>query len=253
VDTPERAPDVNVVVQAKALSRRYGRFWALRDLDLTLHAGEAVALLGANGAGKSTLLSLLATLSRASSGKLQMLGVDPAKKASVVRAELGYVAHHTLLDDALTARENLDYYANLFGISNTAERVQRRLDGMGLADRAEDRVEGFSRGMRQRLSLARALLHDPRFLVLDEPFTGLDAPGCRDLAQQLAAEKEKGTALILATHQLEQVLPWCDRVVVLNVGRKVEESPASLYDAPGWAAHLTEIAAAGGLREATRR
>ena len=238
------------IVEARRLSRRYGRFWALRDLDMELVAGEAVALLGANGAGKSTLLSLLCTLARPSSGELKLMGLDPRKQAREVRSSLGYVAHHTMLDDALTARENLRYYAALFGMDQSEERIEARLTQMGLIERAEDEVEGFSRGMRQRLSLARALLHDPKLLVLDEPFTGLDAPGCRDLAEALALEKDKGCALILATHQLEQVLPWCDRVMVLNLGRKVDEGPANIRDGIGWAAHLTQIAAGGSnLRE----
>jgi heme ABC exporter ATP-binding subunit CcmA len=237
------------IVEARGLSRRYGRFWALRDLDMELVAGEAVALLGANGAGKSTLLSLLCTLARPSSGELKLMGLDPRTHASGVRSSLGYVAHHTMLDDALTARENLRYYAALFGVDRSEERIETRLTQMGLIDRAEDEVEGFSRGMRQRLSLARALLHDPKLLVLDEPFTGLDAPGCRDLAIALAREKELGCALILATHQLDRVLPWCDRVMVLNLGRKVDEDPANVRDGLGWAAHLTRIAAGGNPRE----
>ncbi len=234
------------VVTARGLSRRYGRFWALRDVDLELHPGEAVALLGANGAGKSTLLGLLATLSRPSDGTLRMMGHDPRRDASAVRRQLGYVAHHTLLDDALSARENLEYYCGLFGVADGQDRIHTLLAQVGLADRADDRVEGFSRGMRQRLSLARALLHDPALLVLDEPFTGLDAPGCRDLADRLRQEKGRGKALILATHQLERVLPWCDRVLLLHLGCKVEETDAGRFDAAGWAVHLTEIAARGG-------
>jgi len=233
---------VSSVLEAHQLSRRYGRFWALRDVDLELNSGEAVALLGANGAGKSTLLTTLATLARPTRGILEIMGSDPRKNAAQVRSQMGYVAHHTLLDDALTARENLHYYGALFGLTDIATRCEQRLSEVGLGDRAEDRVEGFSRGMRQRLSLARALLHDPSLLILDEPFTGLDTPGCRDLGGRLAAERDKGTAIILATHQLERVLAWCDRVVILHRGRKIEESPASSYDAPGWAAHLSEIA-----------
>jgi heme ABC exporter ATP-binding subunit CcmA len=241
------------VVSARRLSRRYGRFWALRDLDLDIHAGEAVALLGANGAGKSTLLSLLCTLARPSNGSLELMGLDPRKKYAEVRAQLGYVAHHTLLDDVLTARENLRYYGDLFGLDSLEQRIEDRLTQMGLIERAEDQVGGFSRGMRQRLSLARALLHDPKLLVLDEPFTGLDAPGCRDLANALAKEKSRGCALILATHQLGEVLPWCDRVLVLNFGRKVEEDRADVRDAIAWGAHLTTIASGGSnLAEAKR-
>lgn len=233
------------VVEAIGLSRRYGRFWALRELDLQLQAGEGVALLGANGAGKSTLLTTLATLARPSEGTLRINGLDPYEKAAEVRRTLGYVAHHTMLDDALTARENLLYYGALFGLDRVRERADQRLQEMGLIDRADDRVEGFSRGMRQRLSLARALLHDPRLMVLDEPFTGLDAAGCRDLAARLAHEKQRGVAIILATHQLDQVLEWCDRVLVLHLGRKVDERGAGRFDAVGWAGHLATLAASG--------
>lgn len=202
-----------------------------------------MALLGANGAGKSTLLTSLATLARPTRGSIEIMGQDPNRHPERVRARMGYVAHHTLLDDALTARENLSYYAALFGLADPGERIQQRLTEMGLGERGDDRVEGFSRGMRQRLSLARALLHDPDFLVLDEPFTGLDAPGSSHLAQRLSEEKKRGTAMILATHQLERVLSWVDRVLVLHRGRRFEESTADRFDAGGWARHLSEIAA----------
>jgi len=230
------------VLRARGLARRYGRSWALRGLDLDLEAGEAVALLGANGAGKSTLLTLLATLHRPTEGELRIFDMDPQRNHPHVRSRLGYVAHATLLDDGLTARENLAYFARLFGLSRVDEVVDANLERSGLKGRADDRVAGFSRGMRQRLSLARALLHDPELLVLDEPFTGLDSPGCRDLALRLKAEKEKGRAVILATHQLERVLSWCDRALLLHRGRKVEEAPAATRDAAGWAVHLAEVA-----------
>jgi heme exporter protein A len=231
------------LVQARGLSRRYGRHWALREVDLRVESGEAVVLAGANGAGKSTLLTILASLQRPSAGSLELFGqrVDKGDK-SKIRARMGYVGHHTLLDDALTAQENLRYYADLFDVANPDQVIRTQLTRAGLERRAEDRVDGFSRGMRQRLSLARALLHDPEVLFLDEPFTGLDAPGCRDLAQRLAEEKQRGRALVLATHQMEQVLTWADRMVVLHHGHLVEETPTSARDAAAWALHLAEIA-----------
>jgi heme ABC exporter ATP-binding subunit CcmA len=230
------------VLRARGLARRYGRSWALRGVDLELEAGEAVALLGANGAGKSTLLTLLATLHRPTEGSLEIFGHDPHRHHAAVRRRLGYVAHATLLDDGLTARENLVYYARLFDLDRVDAVVEESLDRVGLKARADDRASGFSRGMRQRLSLARALLHDPELLVLDEPFTGLDAPGCRDLALRLRAEKEKGRAVILATHQLERVLSWCDRALLLHRGHKVDEGRADARDPAGWAVHLAEVA-----------
>ncbi len=233
---------MTTVLKARGLSRRYGRTWALDRVDLEVHAGQAVALLGSNGAGKSTLLSLLATLHRPTEGKLTIFGLDPRRHHPQIRARLGYVAHATLLDDGLTARENLQYYAALFGLTETRRRLDEALAEVGLSRRAHDRVAGFSRGMRQRLSLARALLHDPELLILDEPFTGLDAAGCRDLAARLENEKNKGRAIVLATHQLERVLSWCDRALILHRGRKVEEAEASERDASGWALHLADVA-----------
>ena len=230
------------VLSARGLSRRYGHAWALSRVDLQLHAGEAVALLGANGAGKSTLLSLLATLHRPTEGSLQIFGLDPHRQLPQIRSRLGYVAHATLLDDGLTARENLLYFASLFSLHDSRRIVDERLEEVGLHKRAHDRVASFSRGMRQRLSLARALLHDPDLLVLDEPFTGLDAAGCRDLAARLEEEKRRGRAIVLATHQLERVLSWSDRALLLHQGRKVEESPAGERDAAGWAVHLAQVA-----------
>ncbi|HKI84794.1 MAG TPA: heme ABC exporter ATP-binding protein CcmA [Candidatus Krumholzibacteria bacterium] len=235
---------MNFVLQARGLSRRYGRSWALKKVDLELSAGESVALLGANGAGKSTLLTLLATLHRPTEGQLRIFDLDPHQHSERIRRRIGYVAHATLLDDALTARENLLYYGALFGLAQLGSLADQALAQVELEHRAHDRVGGFSRGMRQRLSLARALLHDPDLLILDEPFTGLDAAGCRDLAGRLRQEKQKGRAIILATHQLERVLSWSDRALILHRGRKVEESEATTHDAAGWAVHLSKIAEA---------
>lgn len=230
------------VVAARQLSRRFGRHWALRSVDLELRAAEAVALLGANGAGKSTLLSILATLLRPSEGEVELFGRAAFEHRDEVRARVGYLPHSTLLDDALSARENLDFYAALFGVDNSGQKVLAQLEAVGLAERSEDRVGGFSRGMRQRLSLARALLHQPDLLFLDEPFTGLDAPGVRDLSARLAEEKRGGRAMVIVTHQLDPVLDWCDRVVVLHRGKLIEDTPAAARDLAGWTLRLSEIA-----------
>ncbi len=230
------------VVRVRALSRRYGRHWALRDVDLTVDAGEAVLLLGANGAGKSTLLSMLATVLRPTSGELHLFGRPIRERIEEIRAQMAYLPHATMLDDALTARENLEFYAELYGVDEATQAVNNGLNTMGLGERGDDRVGGFSRGMRQRLSLARALLHDPKLLVLDEPFTGLDAAGCHQLGEILAQQRNDGRAMVLATHQLDDVLDWCDRVVILNRGRVVEESSPGGRDAAGWASHLAQLA-----------
>lgn len=230
------------IVEARGLSRRFGRNWALQGVDLTLQAGEAVALVGGNGAGKSTLLSLLATVRRPSRGTLELFGLPAHKNHESIRSRLGFVGHATFLDDALTARENLRFYAGLYSVADPARRVEQALAEAGLAARASDRVEGFSRGMRQRLSLARALLHDPQLLVLDEPFSGLDPQGSLALSERLRAEKQKGRAVIVATHQFEHVLAWCDRIVVLHLGQLVEQAPAATRTPGEWMLRLAAVA-----------
>lgn len=231
-----------VVLDARGIGRRYGRNWVLHDVDLTVRRGESVALVGANGAGKSTLLSILATLRSPSHGAITLFGEDARKHPERVRGRMGYLGHETFLDDALSAEENLAFYADLFGVDDPAVRIGEGLATAGLAHRAADRVGGFSRGMRQRLSLARALLHDPDLLLLDEPFSGLDAPGARDLAHRLAAERAKDRAMLVVSHQFHRVHAWCDRVVVLHRGQMREDTPASARSAEDWVTHLALVA-----------
>ena len=242
VPRPRPRSDVTAIVEARGLSRRFGRNWALQGVDLTIQAGEALALVGGNGAGKSTLLSILATVRRPSRGTLELFGAPAHKHHESVRARLGFVGHATFLDDALTARENLRFFAGLYSLTDAPRRVEQALTDAGLTARAEDRVEGFSRGMRQRLSLARALLHDPELLVLDEPFSGLDPQASMALSERLRSEKQKGRAVIVATHQFEHVLPWCDRIVVLHLGRLVEQAPAAARNPGEWMLRLAAVA-----------
>ena len=232
----------DVVLQAQGLGRRYGRSWVLHGVDLTVGKGESMAIVGANGAGKSTLLSILATLRRPSHGSVTLFGEDALRRPQRVRDRLGYLGHETFLDDALSARENLRFYADLFSVPDADPRVDTALQDCGLAHRADDRVAGFSRGMRQRLSLARALLHDPLLLLLDEPFSGLDAPGARDLADRLAAERERGRSMLVVSHQFHRVHAWCDRVFVLHRGQPHEDTPAATRSADEWVAHLALVA-----------
>jgi heme ABC exporter ATP-binding subunit CcmA len=230
------------VLAAHGVSRRFGRQWVLREVELSLRSGEAIVLVGANGAGKSTLLSILATLLRPSEGHLELFGQPAFAARDAARARMGYLPHQTLLDDALSAAENLRYYAALYRLRGGGARLNALLDEVGLAARRDDLVGTFSRGMRQRLSLARALLHDPELLLLDEPFSGLDALGIRDLAARLRREREGGRAQVVVTHQLEPVLSWCDRIVALSRGRVALDEPAQSADSAGWAMRLAAIA-----------
>jgi len=206
----------DVVLEARGLTKRFGARTALDAVDLTLARGESVALFGANGAGKSTLLGLLAGTIRPSAGTIVTQG-----------AAVGVVAHPTLLYDDLTARENLLFFARLYGVPEPRARVDDLLGRAGLAERGDEPVRAFSRGMQQRVSLARSLVHDPPVLFLDEPFTGLDPAGAAALRATLLALRGEGRTLVLSSHDLASGLELSDRWLVLRRGRIAREGASS--------------------------
>jgi heme exporter protein A len=211
------------------VSRNFGRRRALNRVSFGCKAGEIVALLGANGAGKSTLLSIAATLVHPSSGNVQY-GGHPSNPE--LRARIGLLAHDLYLYPELTAAENLTFFARLHGIAGPDAVVRAALDRARLTERADDTVAGFSRGMRQRLALERALIHNPRLVLLDEPFTGLDDASTAALAARLDALRASGCIILLATHDLEVVDRLITRAIVLSEGRLVplDDGPGSLRD-----------------------
>lgn len=209
------------MIEVSGLGKRFGARAALADVSARVADGEFVAVLGPNGAGKSTLLRILATLDVPTHGTVRLAGRDPADDGVAVRRLLGYVGHEPALYEDLTARENLRFFGGFHPVPDLDARVTRALADAGLADRADDRVRAFSRGMRQRLALARATLHEPRLLLLDEPFTGLDAPARRALREQLAALRGRATVLY-STHDADTVTD-ADRALVLRQGRLVHD------------------------------
>ncbi|MEW6272946.1 MAG: ABC transporter ATP-binding protein [Thermodesulfobacteriota bacterium] len=205
----------------------------LRDVDLRVGAGEVVAVLGPNGAGKSTLLRLLACISRASAGELLLFDVDchPGRPTPEVLGRIGFVGHEPLVYEDLTPRQNLEVFARLYGPRGSGEdgadpreRARALLVRVGLAHAIERPTRALSRGMLQRLAIARATLHDPELLLLDEPFTALDEAG-RDLLEgEIRARAAAGAAVVLVTHDLARAAALADRAVVLSAGRVVGES-----------------------------
>jgi heme ABC exporter ATP-binding subunit CcmA len=231
------------VVEAQGLVKFYGATAALRGCDLTVAAGERVALVGPNGAGKTTLLKLLATLVRPSAGQLRLFGVDAVRYPAVVRRQLGVIAHETYLYRDLTVAENLALYGRLYGVADLRRRVAESLARVGLADQADRRVGALSRGQQQRVALARALLHAPALLLLDEPDTGLDEAGQALLA---AVVREAAVSVVLATHALERALALADRVLVLAAGRVVREAATAGLTAEALRAVYQAVTNAGG-------
>jgi heme exporter protein A len=202
------------------VSRHYGRRKALSQISFTCEAGEIVGLLGPNGAGKSTLLSILATVLTPSKGTIEY-GDVTATDSATVRAMLGMLGHDLFLYPELTARENLAFFAHIYGLRDAAGVAASALERAGLAERADDIVSGFSRGMRQRVALERALLHDPQLILLDEPFTGLDQTSTQALVDRLKDRQRAGCVIVLATHDLDVADGLLTRAVYLKNGRVV--------------------------------
>jgi ABC-type multidrug transport system ATPase subunit len=221
------------------VSRSFGRRRALARVTLECRAGEIVALLGPNGAGKSTLLAVAATLVAPTSGEVRYGELTAAEAGSALRARVGLLGHELFLYAELSARENLELYARLYGLDDPAGHAAAALERAGLGRRGDEPVGVLSRGMRQRLALERALLHGPRLVLLDEPFTGLDEGGRAGLRRRLAALRDDGAIVIVATHDLAAVEGLCDRAAVLREGRLAAEeagtarAPASLSGATG--------------------
>ena len=212
---------MSAAVEACDLAKRFGRHAALRGIGFEVPAGSALAVLGANGAGKTTLLRLVAGLARPSAGTLTVGGVPATRPES--RARIGYAGHATWLYPALTARENLWFAARLHGVADARERIAALLEEEALADVAELPAGALSRGMAQRLSLARALVHRPALLLLDEPFDGLDAPAAERLVARLRALRAGGHTLLLVTHDPRRAAALCDTALVLARGRVAAE------------------------------
>ncbi len=209
-------------LRASGLGKRFGRSAALDGIDLELPPGASLAVLGPNGAGKSTLLRLLAGLARPTSGSLRVDGAPAHLPAA--RRRVGFIGHASLLYPYLTARENLLFAARLHQVREAAARVERWLERAGLSRVADLPVSQFSRGMSQRLAIARGLVHDPFLLLLDEPFAGLDARAATQLAEQLASLHAAGRSLVLVTHDLKRAAELSDRAIVLAAGRVVFDS-----------------------------
>jgi ABC-type multidrug transport system ATPase subunit len=208
------------------VSRHYGRRRAVSHISFTAHRGDIVALLGPNGAGKSTLIGILATLVVPTSGQILFADEGTPHKPTTIRARIGLLAHELHLYPELSARENLTFFANLYGL-NAGSIVEAALASAGLADRANDAVLEFSRGMRQRLALERSLLHQPRLVLLDEPFTGLDDRAIQTVRDRLRGLAAGGAILVLATHDLDLAEGLATRVAVMRGGRLLSDESAA--------------------------
>ena len=207
------------MIQIEGLAKVYGGNMVLRGMDLHVQPGEFVTLVGPNGAGKTTLMRIVATLLKPTSGSVKVGGWPVPDHADKVRRHIGFVTHQSLLYNDLTAAENLSFISRLYQLDNKEERISKALKTVGLAARQRDPVRSFSRGMTQRLTLARATLHEPDILLLDEPYTGLDQDASLLLDGLLTEESERGRTIFMITHDLTRGLNLCDRIAILSRGK----------------------------------
>ncbi len=206
------------MIAVKKLVKRFGLKAVLRGLDFRVERGEFVALLGPNGAGKTTFLRILSTLARPSLGEVKVAGYRLPHESAQVRARLGVVSHMPLLYGDLTAEENLEFYARMYGITNYGLRITEVLEMVGLETRRRDLVRTFSRGMAQRLAIGRAVLHDPDVMLFDEPYTGLDQDASSMLDEVLQSVAAQGRTVVMTSHDLARAEELATRFDILSRG-----------------------------------
>jgi len=212
-------------VELKNVVKKYGYITALNNISLDVKLGEKIAILGPNGAGKTTLVKLISGQARPTKGEVLVFGMKAWKFNAELKRKIGYVSHNPMLYDELTAYENLKFYGKLYDVEDLENRIKEVLKQVKLYERRHARVKTFSRGMKQRLSIARAILHQPEMLILDEPTSGLDIEGRKELISYLRAYGE-GRTILLTTHDLSEV-SLCSRAVILFNGEVVEDCSAS--------------------------
>jgi heme exporter protein A len=233
------------IVEVADLARSFGSRKAVAGVTFSLAPGDCLAVFGPNGAGKTTLLRLLAGLLKPSSGSARIAGI-PLPGGPLARSRVGLISHHTMLYEALTARENVSFAARLYGVRDPRTLVDDSLRRMSMLERADAPVRLLSRGMQQRVSIARAMVHSPRVVLADEPYSGLDDSGARSLTTLLRELRSAGTAIIIVTHNLAEGLSLATNAAVMQGGRFVRYDRSEGIDSASYAATYREAVASGG-------
>jgi heme exporter protein A len=245
VSPPEVSRIDPPIVEVADLARSFGSRKAVAGVTFSLAPGDCLAVFGPNGAGKTTLLRLLAGLLKPSSGSARIAGI-PLPGGPLARSRVGLISHHTMLYEALTARENVSFAARLYGVRDPRTLVDDSLRRMSMLERADAPVRLLSRGMQQRVSIARAMVHSPRVVLADEPYSGLDDSGARSLTTLLRELRSSGTAIIIVTHNLAEGLSLATHAAVMQRGRFVRYDPSAGIDSASYAATYREAVASGG-------
>jgi heme exporter protein A len=233
------------IVEVADIARAFGSRKAVAGVTFSLAPGDCLAVFGPNGAGKTTLLRLLAGLLKPSSGSARLAGI-PLPGGTLARSRVGLISHHTMLYEALSARENVSFAARLYGIRDPGTRVDDSLRRMSMLERANAPVRLLSRGMQQRVSIARAMVHSPQLVLADEPYSGLDESGARSLSALLRELRSAGTAVIIVTHNLVEGLSLATHAAVMHRGRFVRYDASEHIDPASYAGTYREAVASGG-------
>jgi len=216
---------ITFALRAEDIRKTFGHFTALAGVTLEVKRGEFLTLFGRNGAGKTTFLKIASTHVRETHGRLWIEAIDIREKPEQARRHIGFLSHNTYLYRDLNPVENLRFFAQLYGVRNSEERIHSLLDRVGLRRRASDPVRAFSRGLHQRVGIARVMLHDPSLILLDEPYTGLDANAAETLTAMLQEAVAAGKTVVLTTHDLEQGLRSATRAAIIDHGKIVFSAP----------------------------
>lgn len=211
------------MIELKKLTKQADNKLILRGVDLSIKKGETIAILGPNGAGKSTLLKVLATLIKPTSGHVLINGLELRKNQIEIKKLLGYLPHSSLLYDHYSPLENLVFFGNIYGVQDVEQKARKLVKDVGLSFFLNEPVKNFSRGMIQRIAIARAIIHDPEILLLDEPHTGLDQGAISILNNVILSMKDKGTTTLMVTHDFKQAAEICDRVIIVKNGKIVDD------------------------------
>jgi len=243
--SPPASSVVPPIIEASELTRAFGSRKAVAGLTFSLAPGDCLAVFGPNGAGKTTLLRLLAGLLKPSSGSARLAGI-PLPGGTLARSRVGLISHHTMLYEALSARENVSFAARLYGIRDPRTRVDDALSRMSMTERADAPVRLLSRGMQQRVSIARAMVHSPQVILADEPYNGLDESGARALTALLRELRSAGTAIVIVTHNLAEGLSLATHAAVMQRGRFIRYEASARIDPASYAATYREAVASSG-------
>jgi heme exporter protein A len=238
---PVRSPATPFTLEARSLVRRFGHVVAVDEVDLTLARGDFLTVFGPNGAGKTSLLGMLGGATRPTRGEVLINGARISYSDSSWRSQVGILSHRGFLYSRLTASENLRFYGRLFGLGDLETLIGERLERVGLSSRADFRVDQLSHGMRQRLSLARALLHDPDIVLLDEPYTGLDPSASAVLRAVLTSLRDGHRTVVMVTHNLREGLAMATRLAIQTAGRFAWEGSPSSFDEAAFERHYHAV------------